>query len=64
MDNVAGQIVLWAIEAMGQMLNFAAWKPQTLLLALGPARGSRLSVRKQWRILFKQSTVRKLSHKS
>jgi hypothetical protein len=46
MDNLAGQIVLSAIEAMGQMLNFAAWKPHKLLLALGPAQASRSSLRK------------------
>jgi hypothetical protein len=64
MDNLAGQIVLSAIEAMGQMLNFAAWKPQTILPALGPARGSRPSVRKKCRIRFKQSRGRQVSHKS
>jgi hypothetical protein len=48
MDNVAGQIVLSAIEAIVEMLNFAAWKPQKLL-ALGPARACRRSSRKKCR---------------
>jgi hypothetical protein len=43
MDNVAGQIVLSAIEAWAEMLNLAAWKPHKRRLALGPARASHLS---------------------
>jgi hypothetical protein len=40
MDDVAGQIVLSAIEACVEMLNVAAWKPRKLLLAFGRARAS------------------------
>jgi hypothetical protein len=64
MDNLAGQIVISAIEAMGQMLNFAAWKPHKLLLALGPAQASRSSFRKKCCIRFKKARSRKLTHKS
>jgi hypothetical protein len=64
MDDVAGQIVLSAIEAWAEMLNLAAWKPQKRLLALGPARASHRSSRKNCRIRFGQSGGRKLSRKS
>jgi hypothetical protein len=50
MDNVAGQIVLSALEAWAEMLNLAAWKPHKRLLALGPARAGHLSSRKKCRI--------------
>jgi hypothetical protein len=64
MDDVAGQIVLSAIEAMIEMLNFAAWKPQKPPLALGPARASHWSSRQKCRIRFGQSRGRKLNRKS
>ena len=57
MDNVAGQIVLSAIEAIAEILNFAAWKPQKLLLALGPARACRRSSRKTCRIRSARSST-------
>jgi hypothetical protein len=64
MDNVAGQIVLSALEAWAEMLNLAAWKPHKRLLALGPARAGHLSARKKCRIQFGRSGRRKLSRKS
>jgi hypothetical protein len=64
MDNVAGQIVLSALEAWAEMLNLAAWKPHKRLLALGPARAGHLSSRKKCRIRFGRSGRRKLSRKS
>lgn len=64
MDDVVGQIVLSAIEAMIEMLNFAAWKPQKPPPALGPARASHWSYRKRCRIRFWQSRGRKLSRKT
>jgi hypothetical protein len=59
MDDVAGQIVLSAIEACVEMLNVAAWKPRKLLLAFGPARASPRSSRKKCRIRFGRSGGRK-----
>jgi hypothetical protein len=64
MDNVAGQIVLSAIEAWADVLNLAAWKPQKRLLALGPARATYWSSRKKCRIRFGRSRGRKLIRKS
>jgi hypothetical protein len=59
MDNVAGQIVLSAIEAWAEMLNLAAWKPQKRLLALGPARASHLSSCEKCRIRLGRKLKRK-----
>jgi hypothetical protein len=56
MDNVAGRIVLSAIEAIAEMLNLAAWKPQKRLLALGPAWACRRSSRKTYRIRSARSS--------
>jgi hypothetical protein len=64
MDSVAGQIVLSAIEAMVEFLNFAAWKPQKVLPALRPAWASHRSFYTSCRIRFEQSWERKLSCKS
>jgi hypothetical protein len=64
MDNVAGQIVLSAIEALAEMLNLAAWKPHKHLLALGPARASHRSFCEKRRIRIGQSRGRKLGRKS
>jgi hypothetical protein len=61
MNDVAGQIILSAIEAMIEMLDFAVWKPQKPPLALGPARASHWRYRKRWRIRLGQSRGRKLS---
>jgi hypothetical protein len=59
MDNVAGQIVLLAIEAWAEMLKLAAWKPQKRLLALGPERASHLSSYEKCRIRLGRKLRRK-----
>jgi hypothetical protein len=64
MDNVAGQIVLSAIEAWAEMLNLAAWKPHKRPLALGPARASHLSSHEKCRNRLGRWGRRKLRRQS
>jgi hypothetical protein len=64
MDNIAGQIVLSALEAWAEMLNLAAWKPHKRLLALGPARASHLNSCEKCRNRLGRSGRRKLRRQS